>query len=459
MSRKAIVYAGIVTVLLLASVVWFLATRGNGNPSPPIVLHIIGEDYSPMRGLEKIKGRFTAETGTQVDIVRVDAETLRKRYLGEFQSGASNYDVIMGQAFDVGLLAVNGWPLDVSEALTRPGWRDPKLDLSNFSDQLLDLSCRYKGKLYGLPCSAQCMFLWYRKDLFSDPGERESFARRYGYPLPQPTPARSMTWKEYRDVAEFFTRPKGAKAAGQALTDDLFGTVLQGKNHIALWFEFQNFLGSFGGSFIAADGKTVEAAAPPARQALDYYLGLKPFAPPGMVNYSWDEALAAFQNGQVVTAIMWSDSISAVEDPKSSRVAGRVGYAANPTLEEGGRPASVFGGWGLFVNRRSRHPKEALQLIQWANRPDVQVAWAKVGGFPAALSAYDAPDLREIPGMAAHREALKHLVAWTREPYSARLVEIGQNNLAKAVAGEATPDAALQEIAARYQAILQARPQ
>lgn len=451
MSRRAIAVCGIAAALVLAAT-WIL-TGCRGGPAAPTPLHVIGEDYSPMQGLEKIKSGFTAETGIPVEIVRVDAETLRKRYLSEFQAGADNYDVIMGQAFDVGLLAVNGWTLDVGAALARPGWKDPRFNLANFSDQLLDLSCRYKGVLYGLPCSAQCMFLWYRQDLFSDAGERAAFARRYGYPLPQPTIERSMTWKSYRDVAEFFTRPKGASAAGKKLDNDLFGTVLQGKNHIAIWFEFQNFLYSFGGSFITADG-TVTASAPQAQRALEYYIGLKPYAPPGTVNYSWDEALTAFQSGQLATAIMWSDSVSAVEDPKSSRVTGRVGFAANPTLDPKGDTASVFGGWGFFVNRKSRHPKEALQLIQWANRPDVQVAWAKVGGIPAALSAYASPELRDIPGMAAHREALRHLVAWTRAPYSARLVEIGQNNLAKAVAGEVSPRDALQEIATRYQAIL-----
>jgi multiple sugar transport system substrate-binding protein len=450
-----VVTTGMYVALILVAAAGYLAACRGGTASP-VLLHVIGEDYSPMQGLEKIKSAFTAETGTSVEIVRVDAETLRKRYLGEFQSGAANYDVIMGQGFDVGLLAVNGWTLDVTAALARPGWKDPKFTLANFSDQLLDLSCRYNRVLYGLPCSAQCMFLWYRKDLFADAGEREAFARRYGYALPQPSVARSMTWKSYRDVAEFFTRPKGAKAAGKGLENDLFGTVLQGKNHIALWFEFQNFLYSFGGSLITPDGK-VTAAAPPARQALEYYIGLKPFAPPGTVNYSWDEALVAFQSGQVATAIMWSDSVSAVEDPKSSKVTGRVGFSANPTLEPAGATASVFGGWGFFVNRKSRHPKEALQLLQWANRPDVQVAWAKVGGIPAALPAYDSPELRDIPGMAAHREALKHLVAWTRAPYSARLVEVGQNNLAKAVSGQVTPATSLQEIAARYQEILAER--
>lgn len=454
MRRRSVIAALAVGLVIVGAAAYLALNQGMSEPQA-VTLHVVGEDYSPMQGLEQLSSRFTKETGIGLEIIRVDAETLRKRYLAEFQAGADTYDVIMAQGFDIGLLAVNNWTLDVDEAMTRPGWRDAEFDLGSFSDELLDLSSRYQGRLVGLPCSAQSMFLWYRKDLFSDPGERESFAQHYGYPLPQPVPQRSMTWSQYRDVAEFFTRKKGELAAGKPLAKDLFGAVVQGKNHIALWFEFQNYLRSFGGDFIASDGHTVQAADAPAREALEFYLGLLQFSPPGSVNYTWDEALAAFQNGQLATAVMWSDSISAVEDPDRSQVAGRVGYTANPTLEAEGRSASVFGGWGLFVNRNSRHPQEAFKLIQWVNRPDIQIAWAEVGGIPAALSAYDSPELRGIAGMAAHRQALTNLVAWTREPFSARLVEVGQNNLAKAVAGEVPPEAALEEIAERYREIIE----
>lgn len=441
----------IIAVACCLGSVW-LGCGGNDGPKAA-TLRVIGEDYSPMQGLEKIKFGFTDETGVDVEITKLDAETLRKRYLAEFQSGGGAYDVIMGQGFDVGLFAVNEWPVNTSQALDSD-LRDSKLDMAHFTDRLLDLSCRYDDTLWGLPCSAQCMFLWYRKDLFRSEEEQQAFQQTYGYPLPQPTIETSMTWSQYRDVAEFFTRTEGETAAGKTLKADLFGTVLQGKNHLALWFEFQNFLYSFGGKFVADDG-SVQADSEAARRALEYYLSLKEFAPPDTVNYSWDEALLSFQNGQIAMAIMWSDSIAAVEDPESSMVAGKVGYAANPTLTEDSQPASVFGGWGFFVNKNSEHAEEAVRFIQWANRPEVQVEWAEHGGFPADISAYDATELTDVPGMDAHQEALRHLVAWTRAPYSARLVEIGQNTLARAVSGETSPEAALEQIASRYREIVE----
>lgn len=449
MSRRRLIDVIIMSVGLLVALGGCVK-----DESTDVVIRVIGEDYSPMQGLEEIKHHYTEETGIEVEITKLDAETLRKRYLAEFQTGGGDYDIIMGQGFDVGLLAVNEWPMNISQALDSPDLKDPKLDMAHFTDRLLDLSCRYDGTLWGLPCSAQCMFLWYRKDLFGSEAEQEAFQRTYGYALPQPTIERSMTWSQYRDVAEFFTRNEGETVAGKTLEVDLYGTVLQGKNHLALWFEFQNFLYSFGGQFVADDG-AVQADSDAAQRALEYYLSLKEFAPPDTVNYSWDEALLAFQNGQVAMAIMWSDSIAAVEEPESSAVAGKVGYAANPTLTEDSNPASVFGGWGLFVNKNSEYVEEAVRFIQWANRPDVQVEWAKHGGFPADISAYDAPELSDVPGMDAHQEALRHLVAWTRAPYSARLVEIGQNTLARAVSGESSPEAALDEIASRYREIVE----
>jgi len=452
MSQRRWLWVVLVVVATVATVLFL--RRSDAPDREQVTLKVIGEDYSPMQGLEKIKDRFTAETGHRVEISRFDAETLRKKSIGDFQAGAANYDVIMGAFYDVGLFAANGWVLNVGESLSRDGWRDPKVDMNNFSEPILNLSCRYKGKLWALPCSAQCMFLWYRSDLFGDPGEQAAFRVRYGYDLPQPAPQRSMTWAQYRDVAQFFTRKAGEKAAGKTLEQDLYGTLLQGKNHVALWFEFTNFLHSFGGTFIAPDG-TVVADSPQAREALSYYVSLKPFAPPGTVNYNWDEALSTFQSGQVAMVINWSDAITAVMDPKQSQVSDHTGFAAVPTLEEGGVTASVFGGWGLFVNAKSRHPRAAVQFIQWVNRPEIQIAWAQVGGIPATLSTYRSPEYAKIPGSAAHLAALNHLVGWSNEPYSAQMISIGQDFLARAVSGELTPDQALTQIAQRLRGIVQ----
>src|SRR4051812_3349989 len=126
MNRRKLLLA--LAVAALAAVAAYIYFRGRDSTGGEIVIRVIGEDYSPMQGLEKIKEDFTRETGVKVEITRVDAETLRKKYIALCQAGDSGYDVIMGQAFDVGLFAVNHWALDLTEALERPGWRDAELN-------------------------------------------------------------------------------------------------------------------------------------------------------------------------------------------------------------------------------------------------------------------------------------------------------------------------------------------
>lgn len=431
-----------------------LVACGPAGEEEKITLRVIGEDYSPMQGLAKVTPRFTEETGIEVEITRFDAETLRNRYLSEFQAGASTYDVVMGAFYDLGLIAVNDWALDFDQVLADPKLRDPKLDMEDFSPAILDLTSRYQGHLIGLPCSAQSMFLWYRKDLFQSSEEQGQFKVQYGYDLPQPTAEASMTFDQYRDVAAFFTRDAGAKAAGAVLDKPLYGTTLQLKNSRALWFEFQNYLYGLGGAWFNDDGAHAEADSPTSIDALRYYIGLKPFAPPGAVNYTWDEALTLFQSGQAAMGIMWSDSISAVEDPQTSLVAGKIGFAANPVRGPGATPASAFGGWGFFVNAKSENPGAAARFVQWANRPDIQLAWARAGGIPATLSTYRDPTYAELPGSAAHAASLHHLVTWSTAPYTPRLIDVGQNQLARTTAGELEPARTMEEIDQRFQAIV-----
>ena len=95
-----------------------------------------------------------------------------------------------------------------------------------FYPALRDTVMYYDGKKIGYPFSAQTMFLWFRKDLFENPIERENFESDYGYALPIPDEHSPLTWREYRDLAEFFTRRQGESLAGEELQVDFFGFPL-----------------------------------------------------------------------------------------------------------------------------------------------------------------------------------------------------------------------------------------
>ena len=55
------------------------------------------------------------------------------------------------------------------------------------------------------------------------------------------------------------------------------------------------------------------------------------FSPPDTLNYGWNEAQAALQQGHVFMGLLWSDQAPFLEDPKASKVAGKIGYALIPS--------------------------------------------------------------------------------------------------------------------------------
>lgn len=424
------------------------------TPQPkPITLHVIGEALPPVESLRELGKEFSRQYGVQIEVHPFEFETALSKTLLDFSAGTGNYDVVYGIYFNLGKYVENKYILPFEPFMNDTTLRDPAVRLDNFFAPVVQVSCEYKGQLYGLPASAQTMFLWYRKDLFSHPSEQEAFAERYGYALPLPTAERAITWAQYRDLAEFFTRKKGATLAGEVLKQDMFGTCLQAKRHPACWYEFGNYIASFGGQVVNEQGDVV-VDSPEVLEALEFYLSLRAFSPPGTTQYTWDDALTAVQQGRVALTIMWFDATPSLEDAKASRVAGKMGYGLNPIRQGVEKRAAQYGGWGFYINADSKHPNEAFQFIQWLNRPDIQLKWAKIGGLPATLSTYRDPEYLAIPFHRAERASLEHLSAWTRAPYSEKIISKGARAVSMAASGQTSPADALSQLAKEIREIV-----
>ena len=85
---------------------------------------------------------------------------------------------------------------------------NPKeLNLEDIAPALVELSCVWDGKIYGLPYYTWTMGYFYRYDLYNDPIEKANFKAKYGYELGVP-----KTWDQVADIAQFFYRKKRPKA-------------------------------------------------------------------------------------------------------------------------------------------------------------------------------------------------------------------------------------------------------
>ncbi len=468
---------------------WTLASAA--APWKGETIRVIGEALPPLEALEQLKSEFEQITGTRVIIEGLGHEEAVEKVTLDFAGQTGVYDVVLQPHRALGKLVDNGWLRPIGEFYNNPALRDPNF---SFEDDLLSEvwfreTNTYKGEIYGLPFHFISMYLWYRYDWFDHPDEQAAFQARYGYELPNPP----VTWDEYRDVAEFFTRTSGQTLAGETLDHDIYGHAWGGARHVTAWYDFLNILYSFGGRDIALPDNRgdsygpVTVNSPEGLKALTTIIDLLQFAPPGVLSYTWDEKQAAQQSGLVAMAIQWDDAAFAVEDPNESNAAGLIAYSGVPI---GTEKITQIEGWDYLIPKGSKKPELAWLFVQWAMGKDVQIAQMKLGGQSALHTTYEDPEVVAIPYVptSVYLKTGGELVLATRNigdpsgngvpkryidainpatgdtsvtivakptfPEEERLTEAIILWVNRAVSGEVTPEAALASMQAEMESIL-----
>lgn len=385
-------------------------TDGDGNTNGPTdswnlaeaakpyrgqTIRLIGEDYPPLQAIEKMKPDFERATGINVEVERYEAEAVLQKIAFDLNSKTGRYDLIIQVYFDMGRLATQNQLRPLNTFVANPKLHNPSFNPDNDFFPVWKTMGWYGGQHYGYPMMVLTMYTWYRKDLLDSPKEKEAFKLKYGYDLGPPT-----DWKQYRDIAEFFTRP----------SQNFYGTLVQGKKHMALWQEYLNFLYSFGGAIMDTKDPSkygpIVINSPEAIEATEYYKSLLKYSPPDSLNFTWDDALALMQQGKVAMCLMWTDSTYALEDPNQSKVAGKMGYAMNPA----GRAGRVheIGGQSYYIPVTSKNPEAAYLFMEWMLEPQNQIRQQTLGGSSAVKYTYQDPNVLKLPWTQASIEALNH---------------------------------------------------
>lgn len=375
---------------------WSLAEAA--KPWKGETLRLIGEALPPLEALEELKPQFEEITGTKVIIEGLGHEEAVEKVTLDFAGQTGVYDVVLQPNRALGKLVENGWLRPIDEFYNNPALRDPNFSYEGMmlSQEWFRETNMYKDKVYGLPFHFISMYLWYRYDWFDHPDEQAAFKAKYGYDLPSPP----ITWEEYMDVAEFFTRKSGEKLAGETLTYDVYGHTWGGARHVTAWYDFLNVIYSYGGRDIKLPNNRgdsygpVTVNSPENLEALKLIMESLKYAPPGVLSSTWDEKQAAQQSGLVAMAIQWDDAAFAVEDPEQSKAAGKVAYSGVPIKKE---KMTQIEGWDYLIPKSSKKPELAWLFVQWAMGKDIQIAQMKLGGQSAVVTTYEDPEVVAIP--------------------------------------------------------------
>lgn len=399
--------------------------------------------------------RAAERLGLKIEVLWYTVDQLHEKLLLDFRMKNRAWDIVfiattsVAEWMEMGLVTPVG---DFVQA--NPGVVDPALLAKEDFVPRAVQDFTYKGHWVGFPLYATGVALAWRADLFEHPIERANFKARYGYELAPPE-----TYKQFRDIAEFFTRRKGETLAGRVLTSDFYGTVHSNKPTSFLWYDFVNYLIAFGADDIY-DPKTMRPTfnSPAAVAAAEYYVSLVPFMPPGHMTMTSGEATALFAQGHVAMQIEYFQRLTSVAlNPEQSPYAGVIDFGPLPSVEgvSGRNHAAHAGGNAVGLYALSEHKEAAYKLLELAFSRDIMKAtllskYRKGGWVPPRVSVLSDPEVQQaLPWM---KRALERLFAddiyyfqLSAIPEYYASIDIAAGALSEALAGKKSVREALNE--------------
>jgi multiple sugar transport system substrate-binding protein len=178
--------------------------------------------------------------------------------------------------------------------------------------------------------------------------------------------------------------------------DTKFGFLWQGKQAEVLVCDLVSFVGSNGGSILAADGMTVKIADAEGKAAVQFmYDTINKYKITPSDVLSWDEepSRRPFTAGQSVFLRNWSYTWGIAQDAAQSQVADKVGVAPLPHFE-GKSSAACLGGYQYGVNASSKNKDAAIDFLRWLSTPETQLRFATAQGLaPTRQDVFDNPEL------------------------------------------------------------------
>jgi len=407
---------------------------------------------------------FTPQTGIKVKLETNRYDDVEVKMKQIINSRSSDYDIVHYDSQWLGeFVAADGLErLDTPEYLNSP---DAKIHFDDFLPEYAYVLGRYptnereifEGKfdlykdtpIYGLPWATGCQILFYRKDLLKEAG----FVDSRGEARPP------ETWKEFVEMAKKLTVPGKRYGAwthagrqGDYITQDFF--PIMWANGGQLWDPVK----------WQALGIT---NSPQNVRALEFYVSwnLKHrIVPSESASWGNEEVFNAIAQDKVAMGQLWGTFGAGLEDPKNSKVVGKMAYTVVPGFQDPKtgkiRRAAMYGCQGTAITTFSTHKKEAWQYIQWLMARDTQKA---ILDDPTSAFVSARKDLLEEtkaanPRNKATLESTPFVHDFWNNPDYSQLLDVMQSELNKAFVGQKSPQQALDDAAVALQKILDESP-
>jgi len=272
------------------------------------------------------------------------------------QGSGGGYDVVLFDVIWPAEYATNKVLVDVSPKITD--------DMKKGVLPGAWTTVQYDGKYYGMPWILDTKYLFYNKEILEKAGIK--------------TPPK--TWDELSEQAKII-QDKGLLKTPIAWSWSQAEAVI---------CDYAMLVSAYGGDFLK-DGKP-DFQNGGGLDALKYMVASykSGLTNPNSKEFLEEDVRKVFENGDAAFALNWTYMYNMANDPKDSKVAGKVGVVPAPGIAGKSEVSAVNGSMGLGVTAVSKHPDEAWKYIEFMTSQATQNQYAKLS-LPIWASSYDDP--------------------------------------------------------------------
>ena len=466
----------------LAELAWFTEAAA---PFRGMSISVVSETLTTHKYESEVLARaFEDITGIRVTQDLIQEGDVIEKLQTQMQSGQNVYDAYVNDSDLIGTHSRYGYVVPLSDFIAGEGADVtlPTLDIDDFIGR--SFTTGPDGKLYQLPDQQFANLYWFRYDWFSRDDLRQRFRDAYGYDLGVP-----VNWSAYEDIAEFFSE-KVQTLDGVRV----YGHMDYGKKDPSLGWRFTDAWLSMAGAGdtgipngspvdewgIRAEGcrpvgasvsRGGAANGPAAVYALRKYMEwLKRFAPPEAQGMTFSEAGPVPAQGHIAQQIFWYTTFTADMIEPGLAVVNEDGSPRwrmapsphGPYWEEGMKLGyQDAGSWTFLKSTPLQRRKAAWLYAQFVVSKTVSLKKTLVGLTPIRDSDLRSQAMtREAPRLGGLVEFYRSpaRVLWTptgtNVPDYPKLAQLWWPNVANAVSGAVSPQAAMDTLAREQDEVL-----
>ena len=365
-----LVPAAVILALSLTGCALAGAGGGGGAGSHAVALRVAIVSNPQMEDVQSLTTEFEKQyPNIKVNYVTLPENESRAKITASVSTKSNEFDVVMISNYETPLWARYGWITNLQPYINHT----PGYDANDFVPSIRQ-ALSYQGDMYSVPFYGESSFLVYRKDLFEKAG------------LTMPA---HPTWTQVASFARRLTNKQQGIAGICLRGESGWGQVLA---------PLDTVINTFGGRWYDMSWHA-ELTSPSVERAVSFYLNLLTnYGEPGAAEDGFSECATQYGQGK---AAMWYDATSAagtIEDPTSSTVVGKNGYAPAPVMEKGN--SGWLYTWSLAIPVTSPNKQAAWKFMSWAtSRAYIQLVGQKLGWAKlppgSRLSTYVIPQYRK----------------------------------------------------------------